>query len=238
MIRNNLPNSVCEECLSNINKLYNFRRVIQNSDLELKERLHALENAKSTLQNTNSEELKDETIDITFMKREIQADGDDCIKNENQVSNLNEVPENATKTLIHKTRSKSESAIMRTSAYCTNNIYRKGRPYYCKECNFTCTGHLAWKKHQQSKHFECATCKICGKIMRKENLSKHVKNHSNGHVCKECGECFRNYQNLRTHTYERHKGTELHCEICGKVFYYHGDLNRHVKHHCKLPHQC
>lgn len=43
---------------------------------------------------------------------------------------------------------------------------------------------------------------------------------------------FKNYEALRSHLY-MHKGQELHCEICGKTFYYHGDLNRHVKKHCK-----
>lgn len=235
----NLPNSVCEECMSNINKLYNFRKVIQNSDLELKERLQALENAKLTMQNINSEQLEDKTENVPLIKIEIQNDADDLIKNEEEINNQSEIPERPVKKTTPTTRSKSESARIRTSTYCRNNITLRGRPYFCKECNFSCTGHLAWKKHQQSKHFECATCKICGRILRKENLSKHIKNHSNGHVCKECGESFRNYENLRTHTYERHKGSELHCELCGKVFYYHGDLNRHVKHHCKckLLHQ-
>lgn len=40
-----MPSEICNECVSNVNKFYNFRKVIINSDLDLKNKQQALKNA-------------------------------------------------------------------------------------------------------------------------------------------------------------------------------------------------
>lgn len=39
-----MPSEICNECVSNVNKFYNFRKVIINSDLDLKTKQQALKN--------------------------------------------------------------------------------------------------------------------------------------------------------------------------------------------------
>lgn len=275
-----LPNSVCEECVGNIKKLYNFRKVIRNSDLELKERLQALENSKQMIQNTTNDEsienaelatqnfdlqLKECLQALEISKQMIQNTNDESIENaelatqnfndENIKNEINEiliksendvvkqeiVVDSQSKTFKKpvpkctvRTKRKSKPESIRIAKHWGYNAGQNTRQYNCTDCNSTFKGYLVWRRHQQTVHAERGMCNVCGKTMRKENLSKHVRNHSNGHVCKVCGESFKNYVLMRTHTYERHKGTKLDCNICGKIFHYHGDLNRHVKFHSKL----
>lgn len=226
--------------------MYNFRKVIRNNDLELKERLLALENAKLATQNSIDEHIKNETneIPLTEIKNdiiEIQNTnvevGDEFMTfkieendfNIEYKTELDEPSETLEKPNVNTLLSKSPIFKIRTPAHT-----KQSKPYQCTKCNLTCIGYLAWVSHKRNVHYERVACDICGKRMRKENLSKHVRNHSHGHVCKECGENFKNYHNLRKHIYERHKQVELYCEICGKMYHYHGDFNRHVKKHCKF----
>lgn len=66
-----LPNSICEECETNIDKLYNFRKIIQNSDLELKKHLQVLEDTKAISQSSYELQMKNEHCDL---RNESRAD--------------------------------------------------------------------------------------------------------------------------------------------------------------------
>lgn len=107
---------------------------------------------------------------------------------------------------------------------------RSKRQFFCSDCNFISEDITQLKAHRRITHCTTGVCSICGKTMRKDNLSKHIKNHTSNFTCNQCGQTFKNYDSLRSHTYQ-HRGEQLPCEVCGKLFYYHGDLNRHVKRH-------
>lgn len=107
------------------------------------------------------------------------------------------------------------------------------KQYSCEECSYTCLGHSAWRKHQLSCHYECVSCNICSKSVRQGNLSRHMRNHSHGLVCKDCGATFKSRDSLKAHKKENHKRAELPCKVCGKVFHYQGALNRHLKLNCE-----
>lgn len=228
-MHDSLPHSVCEECVHNIDKLYNFRNIIRNSDFELKMRLQALENAKPTIQNTNDDVIENEPNDnavITVI--ESDENENDIIEHETDVNNQS-------KESNLNTLSNSESASTKISDYWKYKEKQNGRRYNCKKCNFTCIGLLPWRRHWKSLHAERGICNVCGKIMRKDCIVKHVKNHTNGHVCNECGEGFKNYANLKKHIDERHKGVKLTCKFCEKVFHFRWNFNAHVRNHRKLP---
>lgn len=221
----NLPNSVCEECVTNIDKLYNFRKVIKDSDFELKVRLQALE---KLIQNTEESLVKKEPNDnavVTII--ESDDNENETIKHETDKSDILEKPD-------HNTACNSDSAKTRISDYLKYKERQNGRSYNCRKCNFTCIGLLPWRKHWKNLHAPRGICNVCGKTMRKDCLEKHVKNHTNGHVCKECGESFKNYVNLKKHIDEHHEGVKLSCKFCGKIFHFRWDYNAHVRNHRKL----
>lgn len=252
-----LPKSVCEECVKNIKRLYNFRKVIRNAHLELRERLMGLKNSKQTTQNACIEELQNQfkkieidmeyneineykTSDLENAKKAVQNTDVEQVKSEfttikveeddrehKAEMNQSEMLDNPTVN----TPGKQSSAPIGIATDC--KFKKQDKIYKCKKCHFTCTGELAYRRHKTSVHYDRGMCNVCGKTMRRENLSKHVRNHSHSHVCSECGENFKNYHNLRKHINKYHKQVELYCKICGKIFYQNGDLNCHFKKHCK-----
>lgn len=79
-MHDSLPHSLCEECIINVNKLYNFRAIIINSDIELRNRLQALENVDPIKQNLNELEIK---IEHDPIKIEMCDDVVEFVKTEN-----------------------------------------------------------------------------------------------------------------------------------------------------------
>lgn len=220
----NLPSKICEECIKNINLFYNFRKVIRNSDLELRERYAALErnNSINLLQSTKSD-------DETKVFNLLEAKDEELEKSEEteEVTNKNDIPENESNVVTkgHKTRKR----------YTFKNMlmYWK-KTYECKSCDFTCTELSKWHNHKRTKHYPRGVCNICGKSMRNDNLHKHIKSHSESPVtCTHCGKVFKNSESLRAHSFI-HTGPELVCDLCGKIYKYRGEYNRHMKRHsCK-----
>lgn len=246
-----MPNSICEECETNINKLYNFRKTVQHSDWEIKKHLQVLEDSKLATQKPTESQIKKEHNDLEVETREdvvhfVKVEDDKCEPPkqsfvENVPSDLVfdvhddvdrssdsdtsvELPPKKASILPKKSNSKP----LRTQKYTVSQ-----KRFSCEKCDYTCVGQIALRKHQLSRHYECVSCSICSKLVRRANLSRHIRNHSQGQVCKECGEDFKNFDDLKVHKYEKHKRVELPCNICGKVFHYQGALNRHIKLHCE-----
>lgn len=252
-----LPNSVCEECETNIHKLYNFRKVIQNSDQELKKHLQALENTKVTSQSSSKSQTKTEVGDLKTDKQDniddyknvasdkMKMSKEPFAENESNdlVCDLPEIDDRSSESETSIEPPTKNKAILRQktnakriAAQKFNHLSQK--QYSCEKCNYTCVGHSAWRKHQLSCHYQCVSCNICNKLVRQGNLSRHVRNHSHEFKCKECGESFNSRDSLKAHKNENHKRVELPCEKCGKVFHYQGALNRHLKLKCKYFGDC
>ena len=76
-------------------------------------------------------------------------------------------------------------------------------------------------------------CELCGSTFTlKQNMNKHVKNVHNKYekmVFKDCKLC--NYKgnevNLAYHVLNKHRKTNLNCDMCTKVFSNKTNLNRH-----------
>lgn len=101
--------------------------------------------------------------------------------------------------------------------------------YKCQKCEFSCTEILKWQSHKRNYHITPGICNICGKSMRRENVSTHIKSHSSPPVpCKICGRIFKNSESLRTHMVV-HSGVKNICTICGKIFAYKSCLRRHMR---------
>lgn len=230
-----MPSDICQECINNVNTLYNFRKVIINNDIELKERREALK--QTELKNdpnslspiTYIDEVSEDHIPIIKIEIENEATDAELIE-----IHQSEPSDEETKPAKKTNKTKQLNAMLRR--------FQSKREYHCDQCDFVTKERALIASHKRTQHSLKGVCSICGKTMRKDNLGKHIKNHTSDYTCSECGVTLKNYDTLRSHMY-KHKGQELHCEFCGKVFYYHGDLNRHVKRHSKYytalyPIQC
>lgn len=221
-LEENLPSEICEECFSNVNKLYNFRKVIINSDLELKERLEAEKNIEMFESSSPLPEVGEFTDHpVPIIKIEINNESTDPELIEIHQSDL---PDEQEKPPENKNQPQPRNTMLRRR--------NARRQYSCDKCSFVTHERALLSSHKKTTHYLTGVCSICGKTMRKDNLGKHIKNHTSDYTCSECGIALKNYDQLRSHMY-KHKGQELPCEFCSKVFYYHGDLNRHVKRHSK-----
>lgn len=87
------------------------------------------------------------------------------------------------------------------------------------------------KETQIRKHI----CNICGKIIRTDNLSRHIQNHSENPVsCSLCGKTLKNRNSLRVHLVTLHNDASFTCDSCGKSFKYKKSLSQHMqKNHGK-----
>ncbi|XP_050506762.1 zinc finger protein 567-like isoform X2 [Diabrotica virgifera virgifera] len=89
----------------------------------------------------------------------------------------------------------------------------------CKICNLTFSDKPAYYLHNL-KHIK-GKCHICGRVMRRDNLKKHIMMHTAGpSVCSTCGATCKNIESLRGHIFNYHKHTaqQYVCEECGRSF--------------------
>lgn len=231
-----MPSQICNDCVNNINKFFNFRKVIINNELDLKDRLLALKNEKVseeiTLQVTESVEENDVVQNIEMIKCETKNSEKEAIQT--QVSNSESI---STEEIVLKglKRRKKPTTLdnpgLRIRRIKLVSISRKQKIYKCTKCDFQ-SDLTEMKRHKTAMHYTIGVCNICGKSMRTDNLARHVKDHE-GYKCPQCGKHCKYYAILRAHLND-HKGINLPCDICGKIFHYSGDLNLHRKKHCKL----
>lgn len=190
--------------------------------MELKERLEALRNTEVPFEPSSPASDHEEIAEhhVPIIKIEIENESTDAELIEIHQSDPPDVDEKPPEKKNQKRR-----GIM---------LHRGQvkRQFPCDQCSFVTPDRIVLATHKKTTHYLKGVCSICGKTMRKDNLGKHIRNHTSDYSCNECGITLKNYDTLRSHMY-KHKGQELHCEFCGKVFYYHGDLNRHVKRHSK-----
>lgn len=254
----NLPDKICEECTKNVNKFCNFRKVIINSDIELREKLQVLSVSKTKAARKTSEAVMLDVVSKTIesseiVKNEVKIE---TIETARSVSNsqfatpnkskttsetlvtdgdeCNSNKSNSVKSEINDVNINTLSSVNENSDNEKRNISVKliryvRRQYKCNLCDFSCKESTKFQNHNRTFHYAKGVCNICGKAIRADNLRKHIINHNSTPVnCKECGKVFKNNESLRSHMF-LHKGVEYSCEICGKVYNYKGELTRHMK---------
>ncbi|KAK9870265.1 hypothetical protein WA026_006353 [Henosepilachna vigintioctopunctata] len=105
----------------------------------------------------------------------------------------------------------------------------KKKPF-CEHCNLEfedkSSAYLHKLKHKKSK------CKICGILIRSDNMGKHLDTHTSGpRVCDLCGITCKNVESLRGHIFYMHRQTadQYKCDQCDKSFRMKYKLDLHKK---------
>ncbi|KAJ8919349.1 hypothetical protein NQ315_003934 [Exocentrus adspersus] len=216
------PSTICEECADNVNKFFCFRKVIINSDIELRERYE-------TLKRTN----------FTTKPRTKERDRQYAVKNEPELKECSMLPEDS------RDLYEDSEEISMANERDNKTIFLTGQPSLddikntiahlklskCNECGLTFTSRIKLYNHKRTVHIAPGVCNICGIVMRTDNLPRHVKMHSEGPAtCKICGKVFKNPESLRGHLLI-HKGIIYTCHICGKTARVKSEHHRHIKTH-------
>ncbi|CAG9836695.1 unnamed protein product [Diabrotica balteata] len=91
--------------------------------------------------------------------------------------------------------------------------------FTCETCNLNFSDRRTFTRHNR-KH-EKGKCDICGRLIRSDNMRKHVRMHTAGpSKCSLCGATCKNFESLRGHIfhYHKHNAEQYVCEECGKGF--------------------
>ncbi|KAL3266247.1 hypothetical protein HHI36_010427 [Cryptolaemus montrouzieri] len=110
-------------------------------------------------------------------------------------------------------------------------INQEKKNFSCAECklefqNNKYAYYLHMLKHKKSQ------CKICGILIRSDNMSKHVECHTSGpRVCDLCGTTCKNIESLRGHIFYMHRKTadQYKCDQCNRSFRMKYKLELHKK---------
>lgn len=91
--------------------------------------------------------------------------------------------------------------------------------FTCETCSLSFSDKASFNLHSL-KHKK-TKCHICSRLIRSDNIRKHVMLHTAGpSVCSLCGVTCKNIESLRGHIFYQHKhaAQQYVCEECGKGF--------------------
>ncbi|XP_019753721.2 zinc finger protein 891 isoform X3 [Dendroctonus ponderosae] len=203
-----LPKHICEECVQNINNYYNFRKVIINTDLDLRTRLNTLKATKYTFKPRSK--MKHCEIVTDFFEDSVD------IKPEEDM----EFAEDDIKIVDHDLE---------------KSIDANDSEYMPKQ-DLDMLKDLATKrifKCRQYPDFRKVACSLCGKKVHE--LKKHMLTHTGQrpYSCENCQKGFTSRYALKIHKRQHTNERPYICNHCGNGFPQKVSLLTHLKSkHC------
>ncbi|XP_023952542.2 zinc finger protein 850 [Bicyclus anynana] len=196
-----LPVVLCRECTNSAFYAWNFKSLCSNSELEWKEAVNVLSN--------NAELIKPNTEDKIFYMR---FDKEGAVFKDH-VAKIYSLAEAANRFAdVLKSNRKLER--------------EKSKKLIEPKIRFSTKCHMCGKDFNNPQHLNQhlmstakGVCSVCGKIMPKEKLQKHLKSRHNKYVfpCEICLQIFEDQSSLSHHS-ELHASGMPQCKVCKHGF--------------------
>lgn len=114
----------------------------------------------------------------------------------------------------------------------------------CPECNKDFPSDRKMLQHLRVNHLQgrrkSEACHICGKVVLKQNLSRHIRSYHNKevlHFCDVCNKGFYESALLKIHMTIHSESRPYNCDICAKTFKTQKHLDLHKKTHLDGEHK-
>lgn len=198
---------------------YNFRKVIINNDIELKDRYIFIKPDNI---------IDDENMEPVF----VANDDENYYQSEELPIKPNMETKNELSIAIVNAQVSQREAYTNVIKKRKDKLSLKNKLHKCNKCDFESIEWNKYRMHLQNHNVKM--CPVCGKFISTINLSRHITTHTDPPVtCKQCGKVSKNMGSLRGHMLI-HKGINRACKICGETFTEKAAYNTHLNSHkCK-----
>lgn len=238
------PTTICDECIDKLNQFYCFRKVIINTDNELKEKIECL--------TSKAPEKK-----LPSTKRKRTCDKSIKTKTPRNRRRINVIPTSNPKDDIKTEPAENDSYIDRlvicepenikddkTVKQETNRDEVTDQTLDCVQCSLTFVSEKEFNIHKNSTHrkynkksktLECPECNVT--FSNLNQLSNHKRTtHTAPGICNICGVIVR-ADNLKKHV-QKHSEGPVSCKICSKVLKNSESLRGHLLIHKGTSYEC
>ncbi|KAM3966548.1 uncharacterized protein ACR2FA_012087 [Aphomia sociella] len=248
-----LPNTICSNCINNLNVAYSFRLKCvtfeERFNVYLKQCTQNEEESKSMLviKELNNTKTEFELID-TNENDHCDILENDCLEVCDSINST--IESNSDKDITqHKCETcqkilKTKSSLLKHNISMHQKRKRVGkvtgfgstRRYHCTSCTYstphsqTLVNHM--RRHDGERPYHCE----CGKsFTQSSSLAAHQKTHSNTtyFTCATCGKQFKHAYSLKNHS-RVHENGNLICNICQKVLKSKQSMRDHMHRHYNI----
>ena len=229
-----LPQNICENCLNELYKVYEFKKQCYENEAALKLL------ATNIHDSDKSDKEEDFTCNITLIEddADIKCESSDCDKNDKKKSA--KTPEQHKCNICdYTTATKDDLRHHRKAAK-----HPEHRNHKCEIC------HKAFTRSKLRQHMRSHTkekpyqCEICAQSFSMSgNLKRHKMTHTGErpHVCSICGKGFIQATSLHAHekVHQAHENLapeclgslKFTCNYCGRGFKRLAPFNAHIEKH-------
>lgn len=248
----NPPNNLCAKCERNLIAAYAFIKLCRHTeDVLLQGKLSMVDgdvpsddsNSLMCDENDtvdhydkhmqeimwNPQTIVDKSADFVIIDEERSRDMYDEDTANEPADNNNAVDANETDT-THIAYKYNPAGYVEDGVYeLATTIETKSK--HCRGCQLVFATVKEYQVHYRSVHQRQILCPLCGKMVAKFTLDKHMTSHTKtkDHLCNACGKRFTLADNLKKH-WRIHTGEKRYsCEYCDEKFIHWNSKRSHVR---------